>query len=253
MKKFRDFLSRPTVTAVLLALALVLLGGSTIGGTRAVLNRESALHQSVVKVNNIGVALEESNDGTSWERVAVYNHDAKSPNLNPGSLMNNMLGSDKKLLVGKKYTEMLRVSNAKKDANGIDEYVRVTVYKYWAEADGTKSKKSAEMNSDWIKLEFITGNGWSIDTDSSTEERTVLYYSPILAPDTQTTPFLRSITIDEAATHKVTKAESTENGVTTITWTYDYNGMKFCLDVYVNAVQTHNVTNAKTSAWGVNK
>ena len=46
---------------------------------------------------------------------------------------------------------------------------------------------------------------------------------------------------------------TTEGNVTTITWIYDYNGYQFCLDVYVDGVQTHNVDAAKTSAWGVNK
>ena len=50
MKKFRDFLGRPTVTAVLLALALVLLGGSTIGGTRAALTIQSRDYNSHVEL-----------------------------------------------------------------------------------------------------------------------------------------------------------------------------------------------------------
>lgn len=246
MKKFRDFLSRPTVTAVLLALALVLLGGSTIGGTRAALTIQSRDYTSHVELYDLGVALEESNDGSTWTEVA----DHSKPRNNNGVLMTNLLGNDSKLLVGKKYTEMLRVVNKQRATRAIDEYVRVSVYKYWLDKDGSKT---AEMDSDWIKLNFVTGNGWTIDESSSTEERTVLYYSPVLAGGAATPAFLNAITIDEAATHKVTKTESTVDGVTTITWTYDYNGAQFCIDVYVDAVQTHNVTDAKVSAWGVNK
>ncbi len=249
MKKFRDFLSRPTVTAVLLALALVLLGGSTIGGTRAALTIQSRDYTSHVELYDLGVALEESNDGSTWTEVADYS----KPRNNNGVLMKNLLGNDSKLLVGKKYTEMLRVVNKQRGTRPIDEYVRVAVYKYWVDADGNKTEKTAEMDSAWIKLNFVTGNGWTIDGSSTTEERTVLYYSPILTGGAASAPFLSAITIDEAATHKVTKTESTVGGVTTITWTYDYNGMQFCIDVYVDAVQTHNVTDAKTSAWGVNK
>ena len=249
MKKFRDFLGRPAVTAALLVLALVLLGGSTLGGTRAALTIQSRNYNSHVELYDLGVALQESNDGSSWKEVADYS----KPRNNNGVLMQNLLGSDDKLLVGKKYTEMLRVVNKQKGTQPIDEYVRVAVYKYWIDESGNKTEKTAEMDSAWIMLDFATGNGWSIDTDSSTEERTVLYYSPILAAGAASTPFLNSVTIDEAATHKVTKTESTVGGVTTITWTYDYNGMQFCLDVYVDAVQTHNAADAKTSAWGVNK
>ena len=90
-------------------------------------------------------------------------------------------------------------------------------------------------------------------SDRIKEERTVLYYSPVLAGGTASAPFLKSVTIDEKATKAVTKTETQEGNVTVITWTYDYNGYQFCLDVYVDAVQTHNVADAKTSAWGVNK
>ena len=43
MKRIRDFLSRPTVTIALFALALVLLGGSTLGGARAALESAGVL------------------------------------------------------------------------------------------------------------------------------------------------------------------------------------------------------------------
>ena len=238
MKKIREFLSRPAVTAVLLCAALALLGGSAIGGARAALTIQSNYYNSHVDVYDIGVALEESNDGSSWTDVSG------------GKLLTNLLGSDSKLKAGKKYTEMLRVVNKPKGENPIDEYVRVSVYKYWIDENG---KKFPEMNSEWIKLEFLTNNGWSIDGDSTTAERTVLYYSSELPAGAVSTPFLASVTIDRDAVRKVTKTVGSVNGVTTIEWTYDYNGKQFCLEVYVDGVQTHNVDAAKTSAWGVNK
>ena len=248
MKKFREFLSRPTVTVTLLALALVLLAGSTVGGTRAALTIQSRDYNSHVELYDLGVALQESNDGSSWTTVATY----AKPRDNHDVLMQHLLGTDSKLIAGKKYPEMLRVYNLPKAAGtqAIDEYVRVAVYRYWLDPSGNKTPA---LDSAWIKLEFANGDGWSIDSASTTEERTVLYYSPVLAGGTASTPFLKSVTIDEAATKAVTKTESTVGNVTTITWTYDYNGYQFCLDVYVDAVQTHNVADAKTSAWGVNK
>ena len=239
MKIIREFLSKPAVTAVLLVLALALLGGSALGGARAALTIQSNYYNSHVDVYDFGVALELSNDGNSWTEVSGDN-----------ALLTNLLGSDSKLKAGKKYTEMLRVVNKPKGEDPIDEYVRVSVYKYWIDENGTKFP---EMNSDWIKLEFLTNNGWSIDGDSTTAERTVLYYSPILPSGSVSTPFLASVTIDRDAVRKVTKTVGSVNGVTTIEWTYDYNGKQFCLEVYVDGVQTHNVDAAKTSAWGVNK
>ena len=248
MKKFREFLSRPTVTVTLLALALVLLAGSTVGGTRAALTIQSNNYNSRVVLYDLGVALQESNDGINWTSVATY----AKPRDNHNVLMKNLLGGDSKLLVGKKYPEMLRVYNMPKAAGtqAIDEYVRVAVYKYWLDPSGNKTPA---LDSEWIKLEFANGDGWTIDTASSTEERTVLYYSSVLAGSTATTPFLKSITIDKETVKQMTRTESKVGNVTVVTWTYDYNGYQFCLDVYVDAVQTHNVADAKTSAWGVNK
>lgn len=242
MKKFRDFLGRPTVTAVLLALALVLLGGSTIGGTRAALTFESQIHDSRMKLDNIGVVLMEN--GNPVEGTDKLLKDLLARN-----------GNDPQPKIGKKYSESLTVKNT----GTIDEYVRVTVYKYWIDKTG---KKSAEMDANWIELGFVTGAGWTIDgsdpktgkfTGSTTEERTVLYYSSPLSPGQESSPFLDSITIKEEPTHKVTKTESTVGGVTTITWTYDYNGAQFCLEAHVDGVQTHSAGYAKISAWGVNK
>ena len=239
MKRVREFLSRPAVTAVLLVLALVLLGGSTLGGARAALTIQSDYYNSHAEVYDLGVALQESNNGSTWREVSGSK-----------ALMKNLLGSDTKLKVGKKYTEMLRVVNKPRGNDPIEEYVRVSVYKYWIDELG---RKFPEMDSDWIELEFLTGNGWTIDRGSTTEERTVLYYGSILESGQSTAPFLRSITINEAALRKVTKTQNTVGNVTTITWTYDYNGKRFCLDVYVDGVQTHNAADAKISAWGVNK
>ena len=149
MKKIREFLSRPAVTAVLLTLALALLGGSAIGGTRAALTIQSDYYNSHVDVYDIGVALEESNDGSTWNDVSAK------------KLMTALLGNDTKLKAGKKYTEMLRVVNRQQGENPIDEYVRVAVYRYWVDKDGTT--KFPAMDSEWIHLEFLTGNGWSID------------------------------------------------------------------------------------------
>ena len=232
MKKFRELISRPSVTLALFALALVLLAGSTVGGARAALTIESKDYQSKVSTSSIDVALVETNvkDG-DWAVV-----DGK------GGLFSNLLGSDASLKIGKAYPEYLAVKNT----GAMSEYVRVSVYKYWLDESG---KKYPDMDSQWIKLGFKTDGGWSIDTASSTEERTVLYYAPELASQGVSEEFLQSVTIDENAAHTVSQAES-DNVITT---TYVYNGKSFCLEVHVDGVQTHSADKAKLSAWGVNK
>ena len=38
----------------------------------------------------------------------------------------------------------------------------------------------------------------------------------------------------------MTQTTATENGYTTITTTYDYDGLQFCVEASVDAVQEHN-------------
>ena len=236
MKKFRELISRPSVTIALFALAIVLLGGSTVGGARAALTVESQEYNSQVQTYNIDVALLENGS------------EVKAG----GNLLVDLLqrNGDKTLKIGKEYTENLAVQNTGK----IDEYVRVTVYKYWMKKDpqdNNKYKKVADMESSWIELGFVTDGGWTVDEASSTEERTVLYYAdPLKSNGGTSTPFLKSVTINEKAARTVTQPEDEDGYIVT---TYVYEGSEFCLEVHIDGVQTHNADKAKLSAWGVNK
>ena len=241
MKKFKDFLSKPVVTATLFALALILVVTGAIGGTRAALNIQSEFYNTKAEVYNIDVALLEKDAKGEYQQVSGDN-----ALMGKDTPIGKAVEAENKVYVGKKYSETLAVRNTGK----INEYVRVIVYKYWLDEDGNKFP---EMDSKWIKLGFVEGNGWTIDAESTTEERTVLYYAPLLEAGKDTTEFLESIVIDKAATKKITKTETGEGNVTKISWTYDYNGKQFCIEVYVDGVQEHNIADAKISAWGVNK
>lgn len=230
MNKIRDFLSRPIVTVALFALALVLLGGSTVGGARAALTIESQDYNSEIGTSHIGVALVENT-----KRLG-----------DDGKLLGDLLSrnGDTALKTGKHYKEELAVENT----GAIDAYVRVTVYKYWLDEQGNKYPA---MDPQWIKLGLNLEDGWSEDEDetTATPERTVLYYSPVLPSGKTSSPFLTHVYIDNKAGRQVT--QSTENNV--ITTTYVYNNKSFCLEVHVDGVQTHSADRAKLSAWGVNK
>ena len=242
MKKFREFLSKPAVTAVLFALALLLLGGSAVGGARAALNITSEFYNSQVEVLDIGIAIvEKQNDGSMKAVVG------DGVLMGSKSEFGTVLASDGKLYAGKKYPEVLAVKNTA----DINEYVRVSVFKYWVDENG---EKFPEMDSNWIDLKFVTSNGWTIDTDSgsSTEERTILYYDKMLAPNQTSTPFLEGIVINPKAT-KVVERVDVNGDVTIYKWSYVYNGKQFCIEVIADSVQDHNSEQAKNSAWGVNK
>ena len=241
MKKLKEFLGKPLVTGALFAVALALLLIGSIGGTRAALTIQSEYYNSEVEVLNIGVALVEKDADGVFQVVS-----GKDALMGENSPIGKTVKAEGKLYVGKKYPETLAVRNTA----DIDEYVRVAVYKYWLDENGDKFP---EMDSQWIELGFVTTGNWSIDAESTTEERTVLYYSEPIAPGEDTTEFLESVSINKQATKKITKTETVEGNVTKISWTYDYNGKQFCLEVYVDSVQDHNPDTAKVSAWGVNK
>ncbi|MBQ3481484.1 MAG: hypothetical protein IJH48_03985 [Oscillospiraceae bacterium] len=240
MKNFRKFLSKPAVTAVLFALALLLLGSSTVGGARAALNIQSEYYNSEVEVYNIGLALIEKNAKDVFVPVA-----GKNALMGSETPIAKQIEADTKLLPGKTYPEVLAIRNVA----DINEYVRVSVFKYWLDENGNKFP---EMNSDWIELGFVTGNGWHIDESSSTEERTVLYYGNPIAPGEDTTPFLESVRINDVILTKVSQSSSVQNGVTVIRTSFIYNGKQFCIEVIADSVQDHNADQAKLSAWGIN-
>lgn len=221
----KKFLSTPIATAVLFALAAVLIAFGGINAIQAAPRIESADYRAQVQLSNINVALTE-------------NGNVKSNN---DQLLTDLLerAGDKQLVLGKEYDEVLSVRNTRRpdstnEGEGIDEYVRVTVYRYWEDGNG----KAVNLNPDYIHLNFLTDNGWTIDEEASTPERTVLYYKDIVPVDGDTQPFADKISIDKAVSKEISGGD------------YDYDNVTFHIKATVDAVQTHNGTEAMISAWG---
>lgn len=237
MKK-KKFPFRVT-TAVLLSASAVLLIGSTVGSTRAALTYYSENYGAEVTVSNIGVSLLENG-----ETVSRRDYDSNGEwNETSGALLADL--QEETIVPGKEYDEALAVSNS----GSIDSYVRVILNKSWTDSEGSTDQN---LSPELIDLNLLTDNGWIIDEDASTAERTILYYTNIL-PAGDTTPALSdTVRIDPAVADKVTEEVTTdENGYKTITFTYAYDGYTFELEAEVNAVQTHNAQDAIKSAWGV--
>ena len=237
MKK-KKFPFRVT-TAVLLSASAVLLIGSTVGSTRAALTYYSENYGAEVTVSNIGVSLLENG-----ETVSRREYDTNGEwNETIGTLLADL--QEETIVPGKEYDEALAVSNS----GSIDSYVRVILNKSWTDSEGSTDPN---LSPELIDLNLLTDNGWIIDEDASTAERTILYYTNIL-PAGETTPALSdTVRIDPAVADKVTEEVTTdENGYKTITFTYAYDGYTFELEAEVNAVQTHNAQDAIKSAWGV--
>lgn len=208
----------------LLAVAAVLLIGSTVGSTQAALTYYSDNYSAQVTVSNIDIALLEN--GTETTGTLLQSIDQES------------------FKVGQVYDEELSVKNT----GAIDTYVRVILTKSWQDANGVKN---TSLSPELIELVTVNGNGWVEDTAAATDERTVLYYTNPLKKG-ETSPICTdTIGIDSAVTSKVNETRTTDANGTTITYTYAYNGYTFNVEAEVDAVQTHNAEAAIKSAWGV--
>lgn len=236
MKNRRNSRGKKT-TYVLLALAMVLLLGSALGSTRAALAYYSENYSAEITVNQIGVSLLENG-----EVVSSRNYENDKWNETSGELLQNMLGENEKLKLGKKYDETLSVENS----GTIDQYVRVRIYKYWMKEDG--STKDTSLSPDLIRLNLVNSGQWiNPNPDAEDQECTELYYKGVLPAGSSTADFADGIVIDSKIAKEVEVTQ--ENNV--ITTTYKYDGVQFHVDVEVDAVQTHNAQDAIRSAWGV--
>ena len=250
MTKLKKKLTSPIATVVLFAIASVLLLGSTIGGTRAALTYYSDNYTASVEMYNIGVTLLENGKQVSWRNYGDES-DGRWTEKHNAELLSDLkaLSGKDAFKVGRVYPEELAVYNS----GTIDQYVRVTLYKYWLDENGEKMQ---ELSPDLIELELnleAGGNGsrWMVDGEASTDERTVLYYSNILQAGGTSIPLSTTLKVDDWVASRVTRTETTDgNGRTTITTSYDYDGVSFQLEARVDAVQTHSAADAIWSAWG---
>lgn len=232
----KKLLRSPLATIGLFVAAAVLIGFGGINTVRAAPAITSTWFGAQVELDDIDVALTEQSDGEESPRV-VHGDD---------TLLTLLVPEGEEFTIGKTYVEKLGVFNTQNALNNngvvedgsriIKEYVRVTVYKYWTrtDEDGTTTK-ATDLDPAKIKLNFVTNNGWSIDSSASTPERTVLYYATIVDPQGYTTNFTDTLTIDSS----VLDDEA-------------YKDAEFRIEAVVDAVQTHNGSDAMMSAWGNN-
>lgn len=237
------------ITIALFAVAATLLTFSVVGSSQAALNYFSDTYGATVSMQDIGVTLTENgkDNRISWRDYDSEKDDANEENnwdQHEGELAANMLAEGEQLKLGQRYTEQLAVTNS----GNIDEYVRVSVYKYWEDASGVKQP---QLDSGLIRLDIPEGSGWRKISES--EERTVLFYELPLEPGETSSNFLEAITLDAMGIEQsVERVNVTHNGNQTVFETeYTYNGCKFVLRADVDAVQTHHAEDAMRSAWGV--
>lgn len=295
MKNFKRWITSPLATAILFIAAAGLLLFSAIGAARAAFIAISDTYVGHVETVDIGVSLIEKSQHDDKANIVAwrdYIPNSKDEwDETPGGvgvLLGNFLAKDEKgnlteeLIPGKTYKEEIGVANT----GTINEYVRVTIYKYWLDPAGNKviaHDKSRDLSKnplpsgmtmadpegistyslspDLIHFEYAnqddgSGKGsWILDKkeSSQTEERTVFYYNKLLksGEDTEDTPLTSTLTIDKSVAAKVSQKTIEQDGnKKTIKTTYVYDGWQFCVEAQVDAVQEHSAVEAIRSAWG---
>ena len=241
---FRRFLLSPVTTVLAFAAAAGLLLTSGIGGARAALTYFSETYTQRVTMYDIGVTLQENGVDVAYRD---YNSSADGTwNEAEGILLTNMLAEGEDFKLGVAYPEAISVRNS----GNINQYVRVTIYKYWLDKDGNKMQT---LSPDLINLHMINiGTDWILDPTASTAERTVVYYKYLLNAGEHTSPMSDTLSVSNALAAKVTQTTKKEGNKTTITTTYDYDGVSFHIVATCDAVQEHNAAPAIESAWGTN-
>ena len=268
MTTFRKILRSPVTSIALFAVAAVMLLTSVIGGARAALTIESDFYTAQVEMYEIGVTLNENGQPVSSRDFDVENNASDTEaywKKTQGALCEKLYDPAERDLaeadrtpvttenfkLGTKYDEAISVTNS----GLIDEYVRVSVHKYWAREEDGELVKHPELDPKFIELNFVTGQGWTIDEAASTDEMTVLYYNSIFPSGQTSSPLTDTLMINEkvmTVDKRVEPTTWTEDGVTYTNYkiTYTYDGAVFVIDEEVDAVQTHNAEDAIRSAWG---
>lgn len=220
MKSMKTHSTLRTVLLFVLAASLLAVGG--IGTARAVPAVQSSEFFERAELRHIGVSLLENGSAVS------------------GELLGSLVPKGQEFHMGQAYKEALSVKNI----GSIDEFVRVSIYRYWEDKDGAKL---TTLDPAMIDLHLPTGSGWVIDEAASSTERIVLYYTSVLPTGETSAPFSDTLTINGRLPYKVEQSTD-DSGV--ITTTYVYDDVTFRVDVQADAVQTHNAEAAVKSAWG---
>lgn len=222
MKKFKQFISRPVVIGLLFLMAVGLLMGTGIEGTRAVLNEQSSPFHATMSVDSINVALTENG-------IPVVDNGYRDDDGSSGKL--SLPEIEGKLKLGYMYPEQIAASNT----GEIPQFVRITIKKYWMTKENSKR---VDLSPALIELKF-NEDGWIKDEKSSTDEREVYYYASVLEPGQSTSDLTSTLSVSP----KVMSEKTEEN--------YSYNDLKFCLEASVDAVQNRHAEEAIKSTWGV--
>lgn len=201
----------------LLVLAVLLVAGGGFGTTQAALSVQSNPHLTRIETENLSTELLEAGlDGKAVAREGK------------GDLLRDLadLNGRGEFRLGQRYPRALSVRND----GDLPEYVRVTVYRYWADGSGRR----VDLSPEFVDIGFDESSGWHRDGEASSPERVVMWYERALAPGEESPAFTDAMALDTRVATEYAK----------------YDGLQFHVEAVVDAVQTHNAADAMRSAWG---
>lgn len=274
--KFRNTkLSKRTLA--LLAATALLFGGGGFAGTKAALTYFSNDYTAEFKLDHLQVHLIENGVDVCHDKnkmITVHRSDDATAKPKQEKYKGNLveylgykndthygdtaaykLGTPGKVEPGRTYKEEIGAKNG----NDINEYVRLTVRKYWVGKDG---KKQTALDPEFIKLTY-NGNdyntdGWQENIKEATPESRTFYLNKILGDSASSPLLFNELTIDKEVANLGnedvrSETRTDENGqtVTVIEYRYDYDDYTFYIEADVQAIQTHNVNDAISALWGV--
>ena len=267
-------------TLVLLAVTALLFCGGGFAGTKAALTYFSNDYTAGFELDHLQVHLIENGVDVCHDNnksiYTVHRTDGKVAQEKDPKYKGNLveylgyenkdahygdtaaykLGTPGKVDPGRTYTEKLCARNG----NNVDEYVRIIVRKYWVDKNRNKSTK---MDPALIKLTYNgkaynTGK-WAVNPKEHTTESDTYYLKNKLGAKKTSALLFNELTIDgsvaDLGNRKTTTKKETRgtdnHEVTVITYSYDYDDFTFYIEADVQAIQTHNASDALKSLWGV--
>ncbi len=262
MKKKVKFSKR---TTALIVAAVLLLAGGGVAGTRAALNIQSEYYRAEFYLNHLQVHLYENGDDVC-ERAGHKNnldvHDKAVGELATSLKYEHKVDGKEvlgKVEPGMAYKEVIQAKNG----SDINEFVRITIRKYWMEEDENGNLvKSSALNPDRIKLYYgkegeYNSDFWTLNPEENvgSKETSTYYYNTDLSSGEQSLsqPLFDTLKIDATIADfgDIKTTESQEGNKTVYTYEYQYDGCVFYIEADVQAIQTHNANDAIRSQWGV--
>lgn len=229
--KSLDLRTRILLIALCAALVTCLVM-MTVAPARSALVFQSDDYVAEIQQTHIGVTLTENGEDVGATGQLLRDDQAAREYL----LFNETTQQvDEFMQPGQVYREAISVKNVSDD---MDEYVRLTVRKYWAEGENGKATKSTALNPGLIELVFddVSAEKWVLSEEESNDERLVFYYKTVLPKG------------EHAAEPAITGIRVSED-IKNVK--QDYSNCYLALSAQVDSVQVRNAVDAAKSAWGV--